>query len=258
MPINIVRNDRGMIATASTPSGAATGTAFAPNVPDGPFSKAMASLAVAIDAFASVNNSNEGRFQIAAMIEHNLAAVVNVLRGPWIGLQAVGVNEAQSVAAARVRALSVDPTTLTNRDRRDRVLKLWDGTDIAGKARIGASTDIEGLSALIGSGALAEVSDENIRTAIENRYMALRHIQVSGIQSGFALAPNLADPIRTGPDQAAAVAAADQVVEDMKARVDALDSVRTALTSTVAVAAICSDLSVEAAFTLLSTGKLAA
>jgi hypothetical protein len=256
MPIQIMQNERGMIASASRPDGRAA-TAFAPNLPPGPASKQMANLAVALDAYAAVNNSNEGRFQIAALIEHNLIAVSTVLRGPWTGLQAAGINEAQSVAAARAKALSVAPTTLANQGRRDRVMKLWDAATVAGKARIGAETDLEGLSALIISGALSDVPD-NIRTAIEDRAMALQHIQVTGMQSGFALAPTISDPILTGPDVPAAVAAADKLVADLKARVDALDSVRTALTSTVAVAAICSDLSVEAAFTLLSTGKQAA
>lgn len=256
MPIQIQQTARGMIASASRSDGRAA-TAFAPNVPAGPASKQMANLAVGLDAFASVNNSNEGRFQVAAMIEHNLIAAVNIVRPPWIGLQAVGVNEVQSVAAARAKALSVAPTTLANQGRRDRVMKLWDAATVAGKAQIGAETDLEGLSALILSGALSDVPD-NIRTVIENRAMALQHIQVTGMQSGYALAPNLSDPILTGPDLPAAIAAADKLVADLKARVDALDSVRTALTSTVAVVAICSDLSVEAAFTLLSTGKQAA
>jgi hypothetical protein len=257
MPIKIQQTERGMVASASRPDGSATTTAFAPNLPPGPGSKVMAALAVAIDNYAAINNGNEMRLQIGALYESNAVAVGTVLRGPWIGVQAYGIGETQAIAAARTRALAVAPTTLANQAARDRVMKLWDATNVAGKARIGAEADLNCLSALIVANALTEVPD-NIRIAIEDRAMALQYIATTGAQAEFALAPDLQDPIRTGPDVAACKAAADQIVANFRKRVEALDSVRTALSSTVAIAAVCSNLSAESAFELLSTGKLAA
>lgn len=249
---------RGPVLTISTDDGR-TGTAFVANtVTTGPLATPMNNLANALESFASVVSANSQRFQPAALIEHNLAAVANVLAKPWQALQSAGQEEARNLAAARARALTVDPETPANAPVRARTLKLWDAADVARKAAIVTNAGYEGLAALIASCALDDDIPANLRTIAEDRYMAIRHVQITGLQAHYALQPSISDPLAFAADRAAATAAAEQALEDMKARTETINDARSALQSVITVAAITTNWPIETSFTVLATGKLPA
>jgi hypothetical protein len=248
---------RGPVLSISTDDGR-TGTAFVPNtVTTGPLATPMTNLANALNAFAGVVTANSQRFQPAALVEHNLAAVANVLAKPFQTLQSAAQDETRNLAATRARSLVVDPETPANAPVRARTLKVWDAADIAGKASIVTNASYEKLAGLIVSGALDDVPAD-LATIAQDRYAAFRLVNISGIQSDHALQPSSQDPIAGAPDVAAATAVAAQALKDMKARAETIDDVRSSLQSVVTVAAITTDLPIEVAFNLLANGKLPA
>lgn len=256
MRANKTTNTHGLVVNVSHEDGHRVAIAFVPIIPEGPFAKAIATMTVALDGFPDTINEADSRLKPEARANYLKSSVARLLSKPFLALQSDGQDETRNLAAAKVRLLSVDPETPASAPVRSRTLKQWDATDVAGKARIVSTVNYEGLQALIASGALEDVPAD-LRMIAENRAMAQRHIKMAGLQANYQMQPTADDPIATGPDVDAVMRAAEEQLGQFTKRQDDIDAVRKTLQNVITVAAIATDLTMDAAFNLLVTGKVA-
>ena len=212
---------------------------------------------VAAGAFAGVVNNANSQFLPAARAKHLQSAVVNVLSRPFTALQSGGQDEKQAINTATARATTVDPATPATAHVRARTLAKWDAADIPGKAAMINNLPIEGLAAIHESGALDEVPAD-LRKVASDRYMIQRHIAKTGMQADFQKQPDANNPLATGPDVDAATAAAQKAVDTLKDRSDVVDDAANVLRNIVTVASLATDLPIDHAYKLLTTGNITA
>src|SRR5260370_38688922 len=117
MKATIQNSGRGPVLSISTDDGR-TASAFVATIASGPLATPMTNLANALDAVAGVLTANGQRFQPAALVEHNQAAVANVLAKPWRALQSAAQDQPRNLAAPRARHLTAYPETSTTAPHR--------------------------------------------------------------------------------------------------------------------------------------------
>ena len=229
-------------------------TVMVPMFPEGtPLAKAAATLTVALENFAGNVRTASAQFLPNVVGQHLRMAATNVLRKPVTDFQSVAIAEQQAIAKATAVAMMVDPATLSTAPIRSRANRMFDGTDIAGKAALIEKSSMEELAGIIESGAIDELPADLAQVA-RDRYMLMRHVARTGLQANFQRQAMANDPLASGADTGAAMDAAQEALDMLKARSDDVDSAANVLRNVNIVAALACDLSVDAAFALL-TGR---
>jgi hypothetical protein len=244
-----VTTDRGLVLSIADSAGK-TSSAFFPTIPSGPLAASIALLKAATVDFAGVVNANGSRFQPDAELEHNRAAAANVTSKAFTGMQIAATTEIRAAATARALALAVDAETPATAPVRARVNLKWNAATVPQKATIAAEANYQQLAGLIASGALDDVPSE-IRSIAEDRYALLRHVHSTGSLADHQRQASASDPIACGPDEKAALASADQKLQALKGRQDAIDDVRAAMRSLVDFTAVACGLLPDQAYNLL-------
>jgi hypothetical protein len=256
MKTTTVTNERGLVLTVADSNGR-TASAFFPNVASGPLAQPLTTLKTAFVDLAAVVNANGGRFQPAAELEHNRAALVNVAAKAFTMAQSGTQAEIRHTATARALALAIDPETPTTAGVRARANMKWNAAALSEKAAMARDCSYQELAGLMASGALGDLPSE-VRSIAEDRYAVLRHVHSNGTLADYQRQPDADDPVATGPDEKAAIASAERKLQDLKNREDAIGNVRSSLQSLMSFAAVACDLSVQQVYTVLAAGKLPA
>jgi hypothetical protein len=170
-------------------------------------------------------------------------------------LIAATIAEGRAAAAAAANAAAVDPGNPPLRAQtRDR----FDGMDASGQATFAQRASLEELAAIkeAGRSYFANTPDP-VWQIIEDNYNIKRHIARSGLQADFQRRPDANDPVAYGPDEDAALNAARNSLDALRARTATVDAVRNTVQSIIDVVAVATDLSHDEAWKLLTTGKAA-
>lgn len=184
MEATIRTTERGALASVVHEDGRRA-SALLPTLDEGsPLSKPLEYMNAAVGIFSAVVTNANKQFLPLARDEQLQSAVVNVLSKPFAALQSAGQNEAQAISAARATAMAVDAATSATAPVRRRTLVKWDAASIAGKAEMITTLPMEGLAALMESGALDELNPDLSKIATD-RYTVLRHIAKNGTSSEF-------------------------------------------------------------------------
>jgi hypothetical protein len=96
-----------------------------------------------------------------------------------------------------------------------------------------------------------------LQKRITETYMLKRHIARTGLQSDYPSQPDFSEPLRTGPNVDAAMAAARKAVNTLNTRADTVANVSDTLRATVDLVALCTDLPRDQAYNLLVSGNAA-
>jgi hypothetical protein len=84
-----------------------------------------------------------------------------------------------------------------------------------------------------------------------DRYCLLRHVARTGLAANFPRRPTASEPLASGPDIAATMAAAQAALDALKARSADVETVAQVLRNVVIAVALACDLTPDAAFALL-------
>jgi hypothetical protein len=182
-------------------------------------------------------------------------AVTNVLRKPFTEFQNVAIGEKQAIAKTTAVAMAVDAPTLSTSAIRAQANLLFNGADLAGQTALTQTFSLEQMAGIIESGAIDQLPTDLAQIA-KDRYMVLRHIAVTGLQSQFQRQPTANDPTACGADVDAAMADAQQALDALKARGANVDAAANVLRDATVVVAVACDLSTDQAFALLTGNQL--
>lgn len=220
-------------------------------------SKAVANLAARLGDMTGVVNNADTQFKATARAEQLRAGVANVVSKTFAATQIDGRKESQQIATARAIAMSVDPATSATGHIRQRALARWDACKTVGdKGSLIDGLSTEGLAALIETDAYRDVPAE-MQKLITEKYILKRHIDRTGLQSDYPSQPDVSEPLRTGPNVDAAMAAARKAVSTLNTRADTVANVSDTLRATVDLVALCTDLPRDQAYNLLVSGNAA-
>ncbi|MCD9825332.1 hypothetical protein [Bradyrhizobium japonicum] len=258
MEMKQANTGRGIVFTGSHEDGLRTVVVHAPSLDQGAsMSRTVANLTARLADFAGVVGVADSQYKASARADHLKAASVNVLSKAFTEAQGDGRKEGQQIAAARAVAMSVDPATPATAHIRQRALARWDACETVGdKGSLIDGLSTEGLAALIETDAYRDVPAE-MQKQITEKYMLKRHIERTGLQSDWPLQPDHLDPLRTGPNVDAAMAAARKAVNTLNTRADTVANVSDTLRATVDLVALCTDLPRDQAYNLLVSGNAA-
>lgn len=258
MEMKQANTGRGIAFTGSHEDGMRNVVVHAPSLDQGtPMSKAVANLTARLADFAAVVGVADAQYKANARADHLKAASVNVLSKAFTDAQGDGRKESQQIATARAVAMSVDPATPATAHIRQRALARWDACKTVGdKGSLIDGLSTEGLAALIETDAYRDVPAE-MQKLITEKYILKRHIDRTGLQSDYPSQPDFTDPLRTGPNVDAAMAAARKAVNTLNTRADTVANVSNMLSATVDLVALCTDLPRNQAYNLLVSGNAA-
>ncbi|NEV00994.1 hypothetical protein [Bradyrhizobium uaiense] len=234
--------------------------ATVPTAPNGSvFVGPLAGLADRLSNLATGVNVGNGQYLPAARAEALRQGVINLgVDGAFRAVAGVGQKERRDIASAKATAMEVPPATPATAAMAARTLVLWDRADIGGKANMLNTLPVDGLGALIASGAYREDGiPAELQQVAADRYMALNHVRRVGLQADHTLVADHNDPLATGPNVEAATNAARAAVKTLNARSETVESVSDALRSIISMVGLATDLSDQKAYQLLSTGSIA-
>jgi hypothetical protein len=218
---------------------------------DPAMAKAAASLAVALDNFAGSVRVNASQFRDEVIPQNNRAAVINGgLRKAFMVFRDTTVAFQQVTAKATALAMTPVPTTIGNQMIRARAVKQFDAADIAGRATMIQNFTLERLSGLVEAGCLDQLADD-LATVARDRFMILAHIARTGLAANFPRVPTPSDPIASGSDSDAAMAAAKASLDELKARAADVDAAAQVLRNVITAVALMCEISTDSAFVLL-------
>lgn len=222
-----------------------------PTFPEGtPLATTGVTLSVALNNFAGNVQTAVAQFLPGVVPQHMQQAVINVLRKPAVAFQSAAIAEQQAIAKAKAVSMTIDPATLSTAPIRAHAVRLFDAADVAGRAAVLLNFNLEQLAGVIESGAIDQVPPDVAEIGNE-RYMLLRHVARTGLQASFQRAPTPIDPLASGADTGAAMAAAQASLDALNARSDDVDAAANVLRNVIIVAALACELPVDAAFALL-------
>lgn len=248
---------RGVAFTASHEDGGRNVVVHALSLDQGtPMSKVVANLTARLSDFVGVVGTADAQFKACARADHLKAASVNVLSKAFQAAQSDGRKESQQIATARATALSVDPATPATAYIRQNFLARWNAANIGEKGGLVASASTEELSAVIETKSYQGLPAEFQKSILDD-YMLKKHIDRTGLQGDWPLQPDFTDPLRTGPNVDAAMAAARKAVNTLNTRADTVANISDMLRATVDLVAFCTDLPRDQAYNLLVTGNIA-
>jgi hypothetical protein len=228
-------------------------TAMVSNFPDGsPLSKAAALASVALGNFAGNVQVTVSQFRDEVVPQNLRVAAINGLSKPFVGLQSAAIAEQQAIDKAMAVASTVDPASSPGAQSiRDRAVRLFEGMDIAGRAGFLQDCSMEQLAGILETGAIDDVPADMAAVAKE-RWIVARHVQRTGLQAGYQRQPGANDPLASGPDVDAALAASRASLDVLKARGEDVVAAANTLRGVTTVVALATDLSVDQAFALLT------
>ncbi|WP_103729572.1 hypothetical protein [Novosphingobium sp. HII-3] len=198
----------------------------------------LSGLATASVAYANGGADAFAKYLPEPALEHvrsNVAPPMLAALGRAMHL-ASAERRAVAETDARLRAVPESVDMRHEAERRARVAAMDRATQMA----FVQSADITDLAALVARGNLAAISPEAFEVAAD-RYLALAHVERSASHSLHPLRPSLELLSPTGPDMAAAEAAAQASIAQHNDRRAALDEVEQALQNTLSVLAVSLD-----------------
>jgi hypothetical protein len=226
---------------------------FLPTFPEGTsLAKAAVTLTVALENFSGNVRVNASRFLPEVVPQNNRVAAMNVLRTPATNFKSIAIDEKQATAKATAVALSVVPATVATAPIRARAVKRFDdAADIAAKVKMLSEFTLEQLSGIVEVDAL-DVLPDGLAQVARDRFMIMAHIARTGLSANFARQSTATDPLGSGVDTEAVMAAAQEALDALKARSATVADAANVLRDTTFVVALACDLSTDQAFALLT------
>jgi hypothetical protein len=243
---------RGTMTTIVNDQSGQRAAVFLPNLPEGtPLAKAGASLVVALEGFAGSVRIASAQFLPEVIADHLRAAARNMLARPFVAFQKEAIAFRQVTDKAMAMALTVVPATVATAPIRARAVKQFDEADIASKAKMLQTFDLEKLSGLIEVDALSSVSDDLAQTA-RDRFVIMAHVARTGLQAQFQRIATANDPLATGADTDAAMAASKESFYDLKARSATVADAANVLRDIMIAVSLSCEITTDAAYALLT------
>ena len=246
---------RGMMTTITNTQSGQSERVFVPTFPEGtPLAKAATTLNVALDSFAGNVRNNVAQFLPEVVPQNLRAAAKNVLAEPLVAFQNEAIAFRQTTDKAVAVAMSVVPATIATAGIRGRAVKQFDAADIAAKAAMLQNFTLEQMSGLVEVGALDQLPD-GIAQAARDRFMVMSHVARTGLQAQYQKVATVNDPLASGADVDAAMAAAQAALDALKARSATVTDAANVLRSMTTAVALACDLSVDPAYALLTNAN---
>lgn len=248
-------NERAAVITINGDVDGQPEVAFVPmeTVAEGsPVAPSFATLANVLPTVADQINALNERLMPNARSEELRGVVTRTLTKLFQSASSATIAEATAIDASTALVMnyrSGDPAL------RPMTINRFANMKQAEQAEFAQRASVEQTSALVAAGRdHFDRMDDTIWSLVERRHMLLAHIRISGLTADFQRKPSAADPIAHGPDIAAVERAAAEALQRHDARRDVVKAATASLRSIVAATALACDLSMDAAYKLL-TGR---
>ncbi|MBR1143688.1 hypothetical protein [Bradyrhizobium sp. AUGA SZCCT0431] len=214
-------------------------------------------MAVALENLCGSVRVNASQFLPEVVPQNNRAAVINGgTRKAFMAFQTAAIDFRQ--AADKAMAVAMTPIAATSATQmiRGRAVKHFDAADIAGKAAMIQSFTLEQLSGLVDAGALDALPND-LATIARDQFMILAHVARAGLQANFQRQASAADPLASGADVDAAMAASKASLDALKARFADVDAAANVLRSIVTAVALICEITIDDAYAVLTSAAIA-
>ena len=250
MPISRTQTARALIYNIVANEKEATAVNPAELTVDGsPVAGEAKGLDTALAIVIAQYEANETRLQPHALRDTFKADVPKILSAPYRALQQKTIATAQNNDAADARLLDRpnDPASIARRA----ALRAALPADLQARATALASSDLDTLFAFLEMPADAP---ERLISSAKDRAMLLSHIRNTGMQANYQRQPTAADPTAFGPDEGAALQAAEKARAWRDTQREAVTLARTTLGQIIDVVSVAADVDRDTAFALLTAG----
>ncbi|WP_380780506.1 hypothetical protein [Sphingomonas sp. R86520] len=212
-----------------------------------PFAAQFAAIGMEVDRYGNHLVTLDQLLKPEALTDEARRTLPPVTIAAKAAIQAVQA-ERRAIAAADTILRAVEPG---NSALRSEIRTDWRGRSLAEQSdRVGIASHEE-LAALMEGGQAVSRLPDAVWTMIEQRYITLNHVKRTGLQADYERKATINELTATGPDEAAAMRAAEAAVERHEARRTVVADAEASLNTIIPFIALATGERVDQAFNRL-------